>query len=673
MYAARSYDPEYAQLISAVTAGDAELLFEGFLPAGHKEIIVAPLTRRNPEVKISARKFKITLKEYNSWKSSWWREVIQNSVDAGATNVYLSVTKGTDDAGQPLFVVSCTDDGAGMDDNILFNKFLTIGESGKEGAQTVGGFGVAKELILFPWISWTIHTRNRLVRGAGLSYEVLDTPFLQGTKVEVVMPKDNATLAYYARAILSKSLFPDVAFHVKDEDSKVFATHVADLVGQRLVSTAPGDFARVYFTPTKHPTSYIMVRVIGPRGALFMFDKWCGTELPGQFIAEIDGSKSTSFLNSNRDGFSSEGSDLEHLITDIAVQAAKDTKSFARRFQNLFKRVYAGDPTLRFQARLEQAAAVDAVAGSGGVEAPAEEIKRKLDEVVEQARQKDQDEAREKAAQGHAQNNYRSEVPPGQLVDDIVAGVMQSLRKGAGQDSLETMAKQLVWRPPFVLINEIPDFVPAASFFPETMERRAVRLLKVWGEMCRQVMIALNCPKPYGVGFLFSTKAGAAYVPYDAEAYTGDVAQVDGFLVLNPVKKSRSGKQRMLDPRKDFNWLWSAAVHECTHMVDGIGSHDEEFTSAFTHNNAKALPWLKRSRRILSQVGLEEGLSAKEAARVTRALQKDLAAKKREAFRQRVEEGHEVPHHEFAPARGRSPADPEDRKCSVCGRKRREH
>lgn len=680
-----SLDPEYGPAMAAVVAGEAELLYESFLPGGQKEIIVGPLggrplggplggVRRNPEVKISSRKFKITLKEYHSWRSSWWREVIQNSVDAGAANVYLSCSKTTDETGKLAYLVSCTDDGSGMDDGILFGKLLTIGETGKEGQEaTVGGFGVAKELILFPWLKWTIHTRNRLVVGSGLQYEVFDAEFLQGTKVEVLMPDENTTRAYYASSVLGKSLFPEVTFHVKDVDENYFRIVKADLVGQRLVSSTPGDFARVYFTPTKHTTSTIIIRVAGPRGSLFMFDKWVGTDLPGIFLAEIDGSKSTIFLNSNRDGFSAEGTDLERVITNIAVQAAKDTQSFARRFQNLFKKVYAGEDELVYRARLEQAAAVEVVSDLFSNQAPATEVKAKLDEIVERIRQKDTEEALTRGREGLSQNNYRSEAPPGSLVEEIIEGVLRG--RNTGQDTLETMAKQLVWRPPFTLINEIPDYIPPASFFPETMEKRAVRLLKVWGEMCRQVMIALNCPKPYGVEFIFSTKTGAAYMPYDQEAYTGDRAQVDGFLVLNPIKTSRRGsdKSKMLDPRKDFNWLWAAAVHECTHMVDGIDAHDESFSSAYTSNVGKTLPWIKRSKKIMNTIGLGEGLSSKEAARHTKALQAELERQKREAFRQRVAEGGHVPEHPFKPSRGRSPSDPEAKLCSTCKRMKREH
>jgi hypothetical protein len=39
-----------------------------------------------------------------------------------------------------------------------------------------------------------------------------------------------------------------------------------------------------------------------------------------------------------------------------------------------------------------------------------------------------------------------------------------------------------------------------------------------------------------------------------------------------------------------INDLFALALHECTHMVDGISRHDENFSSALTRNIGLVLP-----------------------------------------------------------------------------------
>jgi hypothetical protein len=78
----------------------------------------------------------------------WIREAIQNSIDAGATEIKIS-TDGEN--------IEFADNGCGMNADILTHKLLTLGGTKKE-LGSVGGFGKAKEVLFFSWDKWFIDT-----------------------------------------------------------------------------------------------------------------------------------------------------------------------------------------------------------------------------------------------------------------------------------------------------------------------------------------------------------------------------------------------------------------------------------------------------------------------------------------------------------------------------------
>lgn len=678
LYEACSFEDDYADLLASTIAGETELVYEQFLTHGQKCIGVQPTRRSNPKIEYSARKFSMILKDYSNWKAAWWREVIQNSVDAGANEVRLSSKKADEAkiaqyagyASLPslshlgsiditdCYVVSCLDTAGGMDEDTLFGKFLTLGATGKEGIPgSVGGFGIAKELILLPWIVWSVHTRNKLVVGRGLDYEVMDASYLEGTFVEVIMPKDVSTHTFQAVDVISKSSIPNVTFEViSDQGSSI---HRADMAGSKLISKLPGDLARIYHKPGAD--SYqVLVRVAGPKGTLYMFPIGVGIKLPGNFLADIDGTKSTEYLSTNRDGFSAQGSVVNAAVQEIVVRAAKDVLSFARLFASTIKKIYEADPTQKLIVNRYQADAVAQLKPLGdldslGIEVMVENIDNVTSEMLEEERIRTE----EQALQGKAIKNYQTEPANKDTIQIALGAVINN-----GQDSLETAVKQLVWRPDFAVISEIPGYIPPADFFLETMSARAVRLIKVWTELCRFVLIALNYSGPFGVGYLFSNDTQAAYLPN--EGGSGDV----GYLMLNPFR----AKGKVWHPQKDLDWLWAAAVHECTHMIDKLDTHDEAFAAALTWNIAKTRRYFKQAKRIAASIGLKEGLSAADAKRASTLMRKEVEKQRIESIREGIRRTGIIPDHTFVEAtRGRKAKTWENAKCMLCGVKRGKH
>lgn len=121
-------------------------------------------------------------REYQDWKLAFFREVLQNSVDAGATVVNFNFEQHSETDS----IIIATDNGCGMDEDTLCNVFLSMGGT-KKFDGSVGGFGYAKNIILFAHSSYSIHTGTNLVRGVGGTYELGKVEAFPGTKIEVKM------------------------------------------------------------------------------------------------------------------------------------------------------------------------------------------------------------------------------------------------------------------------------------------------------------------------------------------------------------------------------------------------------------------------------------------------------------------------------------------------------
>lgn len=168
--------------------------------------------------------WKNILLRYPNWELGWWREVVQNARDArdaqhpnGPTKIDLSVTEGvytdpkTGDR-RAAMVVSASDNGSGMSREVLTGAFLSYsGSSKKESTTSVGGFGDAKNLILFPHLGWVVETQDVRVVGQHAEFLPLETvPYRDGTKITVWMPLDTTTTEEHARQLLGRCYLPNV-------------------------------------------------------------------------------------------------------------------------------------------------------------------------------------------------------------------------------------------------------------------------------------------------------------------------------------------------------------------------------------------------------------------------------------------------------------------------------
>lgn len=606
-YVVSSDTEAYFPTLALIEDGDAEFVGERYDENGDNILAVGigGSARSNPEdesfsgeIGIGQEFFSGAMRDYKDWQLSWWREVIQNSVDAGAKNIDLGTINNADGTK----TVFCEDDGGGMSKDVLANKFLYLGKTTKTAESgAAGGFGKAKELILLPWISWKVRSQDHVFSsGGGRAWNADKAPFLQGTRVEVVMPADNTTHSAYAVNFIEHCYLPKVRFTVDG------AKYDADLKSKTLITTVTSrgvDMAKIYFTPlAKGQTSNRMfVRTKG----LYMFPEYLMKKLGAYVIVELL-APSVTILTANRDGFGAGGVSVKYAIQKLAEKIAteKDAALRSKRGQIRQKFVGAG----KFRAK-------KLAAGLFGSIGPVAPVEKKLSEadtqeiikVVDDYNRKDAE--RESSSGGGGGGGVGSS----ERVSGTPAGSSSGLPSSAtarvlvnqpftGPKHLEAALKQLVWEPDFFIINDIEDFKVPKKFFPATMTRDVLFLAKTWVEMVRYVMMQLGSALPFGAGWHFSANAAASAV-----TETNENDDKEYWILLNPFVKMVEGEVWQPNKIADLKWLYAAAVHEATHIVDGVGDHDVAFAIALTYNIARTADGFAQIQAIVDGIGKAPG------------------------------------------------------------------
>lgn len=586
-YIVQAGDPAYFPTMALIRAGGANFLGESYsygprmvtlevthvphlrMSSGALSGLAGPDDPTRRSITIGKEFFLTALKDYDDWKLKWWREVVQNAVDAKSSNVRMGAIANPDNT----TTVYCDDDGIGMDTDTVLNKFLVLGASTKgAGTNTAGGFGKAKELLLLPWISWRIHTRDTLIEGAGIDYTVQSVRVRQGMRLEVVMPADNTTTEYHGTAFLEKSFIPQIRFTINGKLVE------ADLAPMTPISSIPGK-VDLYFNPTKEKQSLLYVRTRG----LYMFYRYIG-EVPGYVLAELSG-PSIELLTANRDGF--RDYQVASEIDRLGVRIAKDNMSALKSKQGLIRQKFVGSG--KFRARMAAADMLQQIGPSLGGHLSNDDSAKILSVFHEYTRT---DESTGQATQ----------LPP----YDVAQAMLD--QKFTGPNHIEAAIQQLVWEPDFYLMNDIEGFKVPRKFWPATMTPFVLKLAKTWVELCRFVLMQLGSTTKFGVGFIFSQSTAAAAL--EEEENKDGVAH---WLMLNPYRKyERSGEGEIWRPTQhaDLQWLYAAAIHEATHIADKIQYHDESFASALTYNIAKCADGYRKIRAIVGGLRMRGGVQA---------------------------------------------------------------
>lgn len=269
-------------------------------------------------------------KTFNDYADKWWaiiREFAQNSVDARSNRIEISV-----EAEDGHTALTVTNDGEPMSREILTEKLLTLGGTGKNFEDTVGGFGRAKELLYYCHRSYTIHSGPFWVDGSGAGYDLRDdAPFRHGTSSRIVIDNDVKTeLLDAAKQFAAYAQW-------KGEILINGELHESDL--RKGSPRRDLGFGKVYTNRTF--PNRLVVRI----GGVPMFFEPIG--LDRCVVVELDGSSSER-LTSNRDSLRSPYNwELTDFITELSVDkrsALKQREPTYRHYEGeKFQHVIATD------------------------------------------------------------------------------------------------------------------------------------------------------------------------------------------------------------------------------------------------------------------------------------------------------------------------------------------
>lgn len=242
---------------------------------------------------------KMAKHDYSNWKKALPREFYQNSIDAGATVIKVSVNK------EPR-MIEISDDGCGMSLDTIQNKLLVLGGS-KKASGSVGAFGKAKELLFFSWPKWEILTRGLRLEGKGPEYSLNKVESdIQGVIARVWIPEDEDLDAVATQ-------FRVVASYMQT-GADIFIDGEPVQCGKKRGRLARCEEWVDIYQLKAEDSSYAPVRIDG----IWMFDKYVGSG-HGLLVFELKRS-SIEALTSNRDGLKYQWSDLlEPIVEDLLV------------------------------------------------------------------------------------------------------------------------------------------------------------------------------------------------------------------------------------------------------------------------------------------------------------------------------------------------------------------
>lgn len=579
----RADHPQYWRWQAAAARRQATILGYAYDPDGVKKAAYTTWvsrTRRNPDsnemqsVLLGDDFLTKALDDYGDWTKAWWREAIQNCVDAGATIIKLN-TKTLPDG---RYEVTVTDNGKGMSADILFKKYLSLGSTGKKDTPTAtGGFGEAKRLLLFPWCQWSILTNGPDgaigVVGQGFTYKKI--PHLDangtGTSLIITMPADKHVDPADAEWFINKCYLPNIKIYLNG--TKIDADfELGDSVTSKKVSP---DWLLLYYTPKARKNRGLFVR----KNGLLMFEEYA-PDIKGCLIVEIV-PPSVEVLKSSRDGFNYRtpcASQLDQYKVDIS----KNTSSALKK-SKAEHTLYEGGRTMVAKVQDTQGKLFDALSRHFGGS-----VNQKIDSQTI----KDMEVAIAALPQ-HGDDPGMMAPTPG------VAGIVMKDMTKDETTVIEAAASQLSWPADFYIVNNIGNYNVPMWLRPchpktkqPTMDVKPQKVARLWMEYCRLILIRLGYKEQFGVGWILSandkTKSG-----YAGAAYLFDHGR--HWLLLNPFIGGNIDAEKTYSIRepKHLNDLFALAVHECTHLVNNVPDHDEEFSSAMTMNMAKVMPSAK--------------------------------------------------------------------------------
>lgn len=398
--------------------------------------------------------------EYYDYQTRLVQELLQNSLDAGAT--VIGFVFGTNS-------YRCEDNGRGMSQDRMVSALLTMGGSVKEAGAT-GGFGAAKKLLLFAHKSFKIESNDTYVEGTGLSYKFVNGPFRKGTVVEAeyANASDFEAMERKALRLLAKCNFNGRA--------KIYVNGVlfTDYVSARHAKSVEG-LGEIYANK---------MQVLGQNtvtvlhNGLFMFERYI-TDLNRKVILMVTG-KSVDVFTQNRDGFRGEISrKFDALMAELAIDKKSVVKPKPRKFILQGTDSFISFISKKFTVSPGIQAAINSIRMTSGNFTPTQ-----FAEAVAQ----------------------KVESSPVSFAEKVTAQAMATYVRN-NSASVQTDFH-------FDLADSSFRKVPA-KFLPNAGKPKYTSLAQTWKVAVREVLKANGMDQNFVIGFTFSSEAVATYQKKD--------------------------------------------------------------------------------------------------------------------------------------------------------------
>ena len=467
---------------------------------------------------------------YGSWQSAFWRELISNARDAGASQIVIRSAFNA--AGE--YVVDVVDNGCGMDRDTIENVYMCLGKSTKDAdGAGIGGFGRARVLTCFSHLGYRLRSGDCIATGSGATYDIRQSPkSLAGCAVTVrIDPKFAARVQRGLREVLAESDIdarislmlvketpdgislaqPDRMTVAAAGGGEVFVAWKATGEAFRTLSDEAGPWAHVY-AQGKSETSYAkaIIRVDGM--SMYVDEVRSGTEIVVEMVPE----RSREVLTANRDGMRDPfRTALNALFAELAIDG--ESATIARQ-QQVSEINYNADAAMGFTMP----------GAPGGESEPVMPV----------------------SLNARAAHYIAPRLPVALRMSNATP---------------EQVAAADKWR-------------PAAWSVAGSGGRNAEMLHAAWHGACRHVIEELCKLQPHlrwgdrrwATGFVIDRNFGGMHAA---------IADVEHVIMLNPVDDAGRTRYRISDPAS-MKAMIAIAIHEVTHIAHGY--HDEAFAGTFT-------------------------------------------------------------------------------------------
>ena len=488
------------------------------------------------QVKIGPNFFAKEFSAYSDWIWAFIREAMQNSIDApGSDTINFTICE---DGGNT--VVTWDNNGETMTKEIIVDKLLALGESGKCFNGFVGGFGKAKIILYLSHQSYVIRTGEFEVTGVGGDFEIAEgLSHYAGTRSVVIVAGNHVDSL--TRAVKRFTNYAQWGGSLW-------------LNGEQLVTDLrKGSPRRDLGFGVCYSNRSFQNRLIVRINGIPMFDEYVSFDRC--VIVELNG-VSSDVLTANRDGLVSKYRyELSALITELAV----DKKSALKNRGKSRYRIYDGQ-------RLNYCKLV---------EKPVFTVVEKIEKLVGFA----------EGIVGLDAVSKILELPANaalvkicELIGD--AKVEEELPYAA---DVRSITSETVKFDKFFVIKNETDLKVPSYYLPDSdnFSSHNLKLVSIWGKLiwvCHQLF---SHEAEFGIGFVFDESLIAEF----ESGVRGKIYYINPAMVVER-GGSRGFKKRF--KLTDRNLLISIALHEFVHGL-GFSNHDEIYAGKFTEMMAVAL------------------------------------------------------------------------------------